>query len=88
MFFHGALGDCVLLWPLLRALAPLTLVGPAGAGRLAERELHGVKAIEDGTAEWSRLFADDTGAARGAHAPAPRNVGVRGALANARRVGL
>lgn len=70
VFFHGALGDCVLLWPLLRALAPLTLVGPAGAGRLAERELLGVKAIEDGTAEWSRLFADDAGAARGAHAPA------------------
>src|ERR1051325_9636757 len=62
VFHHGALGDSVLIWPLLRALAgreagpTVTLVAPWGKARLAERGIPGVKAVDGDAAEFSRLF--------------------------------
>ncbi len=51
----GALGDMVLLWPALRALAPLTLVGPGGKVELAAAWIEGVTAIDRASGGWERL---------------------------------
>jgi heptosyltransferase III len=56
VFHHGALGDSVLLWPVLRAMGPVTLVAPWAKARLAERWLAGVRAVDGDSPEWSRLF--------------------------------
>src|SRR5688500_16100940 len=56
VFHHGALGDGVLLWPLLRALGRVTLVGPWGKAKLAERWVQGVKALDGESPDFSRLF--------------------------------
>jgi hypothetical protein len=59
IFHHGALGDGVLIWPLLRALAPCTLIGPREKARLAQAHIPGVEALAGGdgdSPEFSRLF--------------------------------
>lgn len=61
VFHQGALGDSVLLWPLLRALAasgPVTLVTDGAKGRLAAREL-GVEAVDGDGPPWSELWHPD-----------------------------
>lgn len=57
VFHHGALGDSVLLWPTLRALAPLTFVTAREKGRLAARWVQSVEPIDGDHPEFSRLFA-------------------------------
>ena len=46
----------MLIWPLLRALAPVVLVSSWSKGKLAERWIAGVRALDGDSAEWSRLF--------------------------------
>lgn len=59
VFHAGALGDHVLIWPLLRTLArngsPVTLVCDAAKGRLAARVL-GIKSLDAEQRRWSRLW--------------------------------
>ncbi len=57
VFFAGALGDSVLLWPTLRAMAPLQLIGPHNKARLAARWMDQITAMDGETPEWGRLFA-------------------------------
>jgi hypothetical protein len=57
VFHHGALGDGVLIWPLLRALSPLNLVSALSKARLAARWIEGVTPIDGESPEFSRLFA-------------------------------
>lgn len=57
IFHHGALGDGVLIWPLLRALAPCTLIGPREKVRLAQVYIPGIDALDGDSPEFSRLFA-------------------------------
>jgi ADP-heptose:LPS heptosyltransferase len=54
----GALGDTVLVWPTLRALAPLTLVGPGGKAALAQAWLDGVIGLDQATGGWELLHAE------------------------------
>ncbi len=58
VFHHGALGDSVLTWPLLRALPACTFVAPSGKARLAAKYL-GVTPIDIDTPDLSRLHAPD-----------------------------
>jgi len=74
VFFHGALGDGVLLWPLLRTLVPLTLVGRASAVQLAAHEIDGIEAVDDGSAGWTRLFSDDPQPTLATEANVPREL--------------
>ncbi len=59
LFHRGALGDSVLLWPLMRALTrknmAVTLVADAAKGALAQREL-GVRAISAELKRFSDLW--------------------------------
>ncbi len=60
---RGALGDCILLWPLLRALrsrGPVTLVGDLSKARLAARFL-GVEARSAEDHRFSLLWSPDAG---------------------------
>ena len=57
IFHHGALGDGVLIWPLLRALVPCTLIGPREKVRLAQAQIPGVDALDGDSPDFSRLFA-------------------------------
>ena len=59
VFHHGALGDSVLIWPLLRGLAPATLIAPRSKARLAEHCLPGIRGIDGDSPAFSRLFAAD-----------------------------
>mgnify|MGYP000252025480 CR=1 FL=1 len=65
IFHRGALGDSVLLWPLMRALRrkrrAVTLVSDASKGTLAQREL-GVRAVSAESKRFSDLWV--TGAGR------------------------
>ncbi|TFH20271.1 MAG: hypothetical protein E4H03_12485, partial [Myxococcales bacterium] len=74
VFFHGALGDGVLLWPLLRALQPLTLVGPSSAGQLAALEIDGLATVDDRSPGWTRLFADARAPAAATDSAVPREL--------------
>jgi hypothetical protein len=61
VFHAGALGDGVLIWPLLRALAPCTLVGRYDRVRLAACWIAGVGAIDGDSAAAAALFAEAGG---------------------------
>ena len=65
IFHRGALGDSILLWPLMRALRrkkrAVTLVSDASKGALAHREL-GVRAVSAELKRFSDLWV--TGAAK------------------------
>lgn len=56
MFHHGALGDSVLIWPLLRGLGEVTLVAPIGKARLAATWLDGVTACDSDAPDHTRMF--------------------------------
>ncbi len=56
VFHHGALGDGVLIWPLLRAWAPCALVARHSRARLAARWIQGVRAIDGDSAAATALF--------------------------------
>lgn len=64
VFHAGALGDHILIWPLLRALAHtrgptnLTLICDAAKGRLAGRML-GINTLDAEHRRWSRLWHPD-----------------------------
>lgn len=60
-FHRGALGDGVLLWPMLRRLAaagPVALVSARGAAVLAAREVPGVVAVDAEAAEFVSLWRE------------------------------
>ncbi len=60
VFHTGALGDSVLIWPMLRALAtrgPVTLIAARDKARLAQRYIPGVTAVDGDSPDFSRLFA-------------------------------
>ncbi len=57
LFHEGALGDSVLIWPLLRGLGECTLFSQIGKARLAAGCIHGVRAMDGQTAAMSRLHA-------------------------------
>jgi heptosyltransferase-3 len=57
VFHHGALGDGVILWPLLRAMGPLSLISPRERAQLAAMQLEGVEAVDGDRPDWARLFA-------------------------------
>lgn len=65
VFHAGALGDHVLIWPMLRALlrtgAEVTLAGNAEKGRLCRGEIgaEGLRVVDGGSARWSLLWAED-----------------------------
>jgi len=62
IFHHGALGDSVLTWPVLRGLGAahdVTLIAPTGKSKLAARYLPGVSAEDGDAPDWSRLFAPE-----------------------------
>ncbi len=59
LFHHGALGDSVLLWPTLRALASrdaVGLVSDMSKARLAAKYIPQVQAIDADAPDVSRLF--------------------------------
>ncbi len=56
VFHTGALGDSVLIWPLLRALGHVTLVAPWSKARLAQRWLGGITAVDGESPEFARLY--------------------------------
>jgi len=56
VFHHGALGDSVLIWPLLRALDRATLVAPMGKAKLAARWVAGIAALDGETTDHTRMF--------------------------------
>jgi len=58
IFHHGALGDGVLIWPLLRAWAPCVLVGRASRAALAARWIDGLTWLDADSADASALFAN------------------------------
>lgn len=74
VFHAGALGDHVLIWPLLRTLAcngsQVTLVCDAAKGRLAARVL-GVKNLDAEQRRWSRLWIPEP-LGPGSHTDFPR----------------
>lgn len=55
---RAALGDFVLIWPLLRSLAPCTVVTDTAKARLAERFLDGVKGVDIERPFWNRLWVE------------------------------
>ncbi len=59
LFHHGALGDTVLLWPLLRALGQVTLVASRAKAQLTAHCLANVTAIDADGPAFTRLFAAD-----------------------------
>jgi hypothetical protein len=72
---QGALGDAVLLWPLLRGLERVTLVTQASKGRLATRCLPHVEALDIDGRAFSTL-----------HAPGASLDGAAAVLRQARRI--
>lgn len=79
LIHNGALGDWVLTWPLLRALAaagPTAAVASAGKARLAAAVIPGVTAVDGESPAWSALHGRDAGPA----------TAVRTALAAARLI--
>lgn len=59
VFHHGALGDGVLTWPLLRGMGPVTLIGSGEKTQLAARRLPGITAVDGDGPAFSRLFAPE-----------------------------
>ncbi|MBI1370334.1 MAG: hypothetical protein GC162_16995 [Planctomycetes bacterium] len=57
VFHHGALGDSVIVWPILRALGPLALFAPREKARLAAAALPLVTPIDGDAPDLSRLFS-------------------------------
>jgi len=57
VFHHGALGDSVLVWPMLRGLGAATFIAPRGKSRLAAQWIDGVEAVDGDDPRWSRLFS-------------------------------
>lgn len=55
---RAALGDFCLIWPLLRRLAPCTIVTDAGKGRIAQRLLADVRSLPIETPFWNGLWTD------------------------------
>ncbi len=53
---QAALGDFILIWPLLRALSPCVVAAPGERARLAERLLPGVRGVEIETAFFNALW--------------------------------
>lgn len=64
VFHRGALGDVVLIWPLLRALRaagrPVMFISDGEKARLAAREL-GIDALEIERTEFNALWRDGSG---------------------------
>ncbi|MDP7348705.1 MAG: hypothetical protein QF735_10750, partial [Phycisphaeraceae bacterium] len=56
VFHHGALGDSVLLWPMLRALGPTRLVSAMSKGTLAARYLDNITALDGEALHMTSLF--------------------------------
>lgn len=56
VFHAGALGDGVLIWPLLRALGSLSLISQWPKARLAARWIPGVEPLDGESPDFSRLF--------------------------------
>ena len=54
-FHHGALGDSVLLWPLLRVLGDVSFVTAWGKAKLAAHRLENIRAVSDESPELTRL---------------------------------
>ncbi len=59
VFHHGALGDTVLIWPLLRSVVPVTFISHRGKADLAARFIAQVDPADGDTQPWAWLFADD-----------------------------
>lgn len=59
IFHHGALGDTVLIWPLLRSVVPCTFISHRGKADLAARFIDKVDSADGDTAPWAWLFGDD-----------------------------
>ncbi|MCC7193542.1 MAG: glycosyltransferase family 9 protein [Phycisphaeraceae bacterium] len=60
MFHQGALGDWILVFPLLRALDGQTSVVTAGdKARLAARLIHGIEPIDVESSDMTRLHVED-----------------------------
>lgn len=61
LFHHGALGDFVLTFPMMRALAPATvaLVATTSRGRLAARCLGHVRGVDADKPHFVRLFGPE-----------------------------
>lgn len=57
IFHHGALGDSVLVWPVLRAVGAGTLIAPGSRAALAAQWLANLEAIDIDSPDFSRLFA-------------------------------
>ncbi len=57
VFHHGALGDTVLTWPLLRAMGEAVFIAPPGKAKLTARWIDGVAPLDGDSAAFSRLFA-------------------------------
>ena len=78
VFHHGALGDSVLLWPLLRALGPTRLVSAVSKGKLAARYLDNITALDGESPHMTSLFAS--------MADERLDEALRGELAEAQRI--
>ena len=59
VFHHGALGDTVLTWPLLRAVGGATFIAPMGKAKLSAQWIDGITPLDGDSAAFSRLFAPD-----------------------------
>jgi len=57
VFHHGALGDGVLIWPILRSLGGATFVAAGGKAKLAAWNLPGIQPIDADAPDPTRLFA-------------------------------
>lgn len=57
LFHHGALGDGILLWPLLRAMRQVVFVASGSRAALAGRWLGQVEAMDIDSPDMTRLFA-------------------------------
>ena len=77
LFHHGALGDFVVLFPLLKALAPhpVALVASSARGRLAAGRFHHVRAYDSDRPHFVRLFGFDALEAGVDHAALRRDLG-------------
>lgn len=59
VFHQAALGDFILIFPLLRRLAPAVIVAPRGKALLAARVISGVEAIDIEQRQFTLLHGED-----------------------------
>jgi len=57
VFHHGALGDSVLVWPVLRSCGNVTFVAPHAKAKLAATWLSNVEAVDADAPDHARMFA-------------------------------